>query len=169
MLSKKIEKALNEQINAELFSAYLYMSMSACFLDKNLEGFGNWMYIQALEEFAHAKKFYSFVIERGGRVKFTKIDEPRNEWENAEKVFEDAYAHEQYITERINNLVDMAMDEKDHATGVMLQWFVSEQVEEEANASAVLEKIRLAGSKGSGLFMIDRELSQRNFDAAEYE
>ena len=169
MLSKNIEKALNEQINAELFSAYLYMSMSAYFLDKNLEGFGNWMYIQALEEFAHAKKFYSFVIERGGRVKLTRIEEPGNEWENAEKVFEDAYAHEQYITERINKLVNMAMDEKDHATGVMLQWFVSEQVEEEANASAVLEKIRLAGSKGSGLFMIDRELSQRNFDAAEYE
>ncbi len=169
MISKKMEKALNDQINAELYSAYLYMAMSAHFSSLNLEGFANWFAIQAQEEAAHAKKFYDYVLESGSRVTLSQIDQPPSEWKDAENAFEEVYKHEQYVTSRINDLVNLAIEEKDHATNVMLQWFVSEQVEEEANASGILEKVRLAGTKGSGLFMMDRELAQRSYDASEYE
>ncbi len=169
MLSKKMEQALNDQINAELYSAYLYMAMSAHFSDQNLDGIANWFAVQAQEEIAHVKKFYDYVLECGSRVIFGQIDQPPSEWKDAETAFEDAYKHEQYITGRINDLMNLAIEEKDHATNVMLQWFVSEQVEEEANASGLLEKFRLAGSKGSGLFMMDMELAKRSFNASEYE
>jgi len=164
MISDRMRDALNAQINEELFSAYLYMAMSAHFQDANLPGFANWMEIQALEEFTHAKKFYDYIIERGGRVTLDAIKKPRGEWKSPEEAIAAAYGHEQHITGRINGLMDLALAEKDHASVAMLQWFVTEQVEEEANASAILNKIRMV-SGGNGIFFIDRELGKRVFTA----
>lgn len=162
MISKKIEEALNRQINAELYSAYLYLSMSAHFQTLNLKGFANWMRVQALEEFTHADKFYGFVLDRGGRVTLTAIDGPPTKWASPLAIFQEAYKHEQKVTGLINALVDLAIKEKDHATNTFLQWFVNEQVEEEANADGIAQQLKLVGD-GSGLLMLDRELAQRVF------
>ncbi len=164
MLSEKMEKALNKQINAELYSAYLYLSMASYFESVDLEGCANWMKAQTQEEMIHAMKIYDFVIERGGRVLLDAIEAPKQEWDSALAVFEHAYEHEKYVTSLINDLMNLAIEEKDHATQIFLQWFVSEQVEEEASASGVVQKLKLAGGpdgKGGGLFMVDRELGQR--------
>jgi len=163
MIKKNIQKALNKQINAELYSAYLYLSMSAYFQSINLAGFANWMRVQALEEMTHADKFYNFIVERGGRVELEAIEGPPKEWSSHLAVFENAYKHEQKVTSMINDLVELAIKEKDHASNIFLQWFVTEQVEEEASADEVVQKLKLVGDKGSGLFMIDGELSQRVF------
>lgn len=163
MLSKKMEAALNEQINAELFSAYLYLSMSAWFEAKNLKGFANWMYIQWQEETAHAMKFFKYVSERGGTVTLKAIDKPKGTWKNIIEVYAETLKHEQHVTSLINNLVNIAVAEKDHATGNFLQWFVAEQVEEEATASEILEELKLIEGKGPALLMIDREMRQRVF------
>lgn len=163
MIKKNIQKALNKQINAELYSAYLYLSMSAYFQSINLAGFANWMRVQALEEMTHADKFYNFIVERGGRVELEAIEAPPKEWASPLAVFENAYKHEQKVTSMINDLVDLAIKEKDHASNIFLQWFVTEQVEEEASADEVVQKLKLAGDKGSGLFMLDGELSKRVF------
>jgi ferritin len=163
MLSKKMEAALNEQINAELFSAYLYLSMSAWFETKNLKGFANWMYIQWQEETAHAMKFFNYVNERGGTVTLKAIDKPKATWKNIIEVFAETLKHEQHVTSLINNLVNIAVAEKDHATNNSLQWFVAEQVEEEATASEILEELKLIEGKGPALLMIDREMRQRVF------
>jgi len=163
MIKENIQKALNKQINAELYSAYLYLSMSAYFQSINLAGFANWMRVQALEEMTHADKFYNFIVERGGRVELEAIEAPPKEWSSHLAVFENAYKHEQKVTSMINDLVDLAIKEKDHASNIFLQWFVTEQVEEEASADEVVQKLKLAGDKGSGLFMIDGELSKRVF------
>jgi ferritin len=169
MIKPSIEEAINKQINAELYSAYLYMSMSANCSAMNLEGFANWFYVQGLEEFMHAKKFYDFLISRNGRVKLAGIAGPPTDWKSAESMFEETYKHEQHVTSLINALVDLSIEESDHATNAMLQWFVTEQVEEESNASSILEKIKLTGSQGSGIFMLDQELAKRVFIAAEYQ
>lgn len=166
MISAKMEKALNEQINAEAFSAYLYMSMSAYFKSCNLPGFAHWMDIQAHEEYLHSRKFYDYVIQRGGKVKLAKIDSPDTEWESPLAVFEAALKHEQYITSRINSLVDLSIKEKDHAAGIFLHWFVTEQVEEEENAGGIVEQLKLIADSKSGIFMLDRELGQRQPPAA---
>ncbi len=163
MISKKIEKAINEQINAEMYSAYLYLSMAAYFEDINLSGFANWMQVQAQEEMSHAMKFYRYINERGGRVTLKKIDAPPQEWKNAVEVMEQVYDHEQKVTSLINDLVNLANEQKDHATSNMLQWFVAEQVEEEANADELLQQLKLIGGKGQGILMLDRELKQRTF------
>ena len=163
MLSKKMEEALNEQINAETYSAYLYLSMSAYFQSVNLPGFAKWMYTQTLEEFTHAQKFFDYVNERGGRVILKSIKKPPSQWKSALAAFEDSYKHEQFVTSLINNLVDLARKEKDYATENFLQWFVSEQVEEEASVDEVIQKMKLAGDKGPGIFMIDQSLGQRVF------
>ena len=163
MLSDKMEKALNEQVNAEMYSAYLYLAMSAYFEDQNLSGFANWMHVQAQEEMTHAMKIYNYIHDRGGRVVLEQIDKPQSEWENAEKVVEEVFAHEQKVTQMIHNLVNLARDEKDHGTDNMLQWFVSEQVEEEANADELLQQVKMIGGQGHGLLMLDRELKQRQF------
>lgn len=168
MIKQSLEEAINQQINAEIYSAYLYMSMSAHCTSINLKGFANWMQVQAQEEFMHAKKFYDYLLNRGGRVKLLTVQGPPVEWKSVQHIFESTYEHEQEVTRRINALVDLAIKESDHATNAMLQWFVTEQVEEEANASEVLERIKLAGGEGSGLFMIDSELGARTFVAAEY-
>jgi ferritin len=163
MLSKKMEEALNEQINAEMYSAYLYLAMNAYFEDQNLSGFANWMYIQAQEEMTHAMKIYRFINDRGGRVMLKPIEGPKTEWEGPVKVMEEVYEHEQKVTSLIHNLVDLAREEKDHGTDNMLQWFVAEQVEEEANADEILQQVKMIDGKGHGILMLDRELSKRVF------
>ncbi len=156
-----MEKALNEQVNAELYSAYLYLSMAAYFESLDLKGCATWMYAQVQEEMVHAMKIYNYIDERGGRVIMDAIAAPRNEWDSALEVFEHAYQHEQHVTSLINNLMDLAISERDHATQIFLQWFVTEQVEEEASAGGVVERLKLAGESTGGLFMVDRELGQR--------
>ena len=163
MLSSKMENAFNEQINAEMYSAYLYLSMAAYFEDKNLPGFANWMHIQFKEEWAHAMKFFNFVVERGGRVELKAIEKPKKEWNDAVEVMEETYEHEKHVTSLIHNLMSLAHEEKDYASVSMLQWFVDEQVEEEATASGLLEKLKMIDGKGAGMFMMDKELEARVF------
>jgi ferritin len=163
MLSTKMQDALNDQLNAEIYSAYLYLSMEAYFQDKSLTGFANWMRVQTQEELTHAQKFYDFINERGGRVKLKPIDAPPWDWESPLAVFEAAYKHETIVTGLINKLVDLALVESDHATDTFLQWFVSEQVEEEDNTSTVVDRIKLVGEVSGGLFLLDQELGQRTF------
>jgi len=163
MIKEKIQDALNEQINAELYSSYLYLSMSAYFESNNLKGCANWMRVQTQEELVHAMKFYDYLIERGGKVVLSSIESPPTEWPSPLAIFENAYQHEQKVTGLINELVDLAIAEKDHATNNFLQWFVSEQVEEEASADEVVQKIKLMGDARGGIFMLDRELAQRVF------
>ena len=161
MLSKKMEKALNGQINAELYSSYLYLAMSAYFESTGLGGFSRWMQAQAQEELLHAMKFYHFVNERGGRVVLDMIEAPTSKWKTPMAVFQATYAHEQKVTGLINSLVDLAVKEKDHATNSFLQWFVTEQVEEEATANEIVDKLKLVADAPGGLFMLDRELGAR--------
>ena len=165
MLTEKMQAALNEQINAEFYSSYLYLSMSAYFESINLGGFANWMKVQAEEELLHGMKFYDFVNERGGRVTLGAIDAPQTEWDSPLAAFEAVYKHEQKVTGLINDLVNLAIEEKDHATNIFLQWFVTEQVEEEAGADEVVQKLKLMGDARGGMFMFDRELGQRTFAA----
>jgi ferritin len=165
MLSPKMETALNNQINAEYYSSYLYLSMAAYFDSVNLPGFANWMRIQQQEELLHALKFFDFVSERNARVKLTAIEGPETEWDSPLAVFEATLAHEQHVTGLINKLVDLALAESDHATNNFLQWFVAEQVEEEATADGILQQLRLMKDAPGGLFMMDRELAQRVFTA----
>jgi ferritin len=163
MLSEKMDKALNEQLNAEMYSAYLYLSMSAHFKGINLNGFSNWMMVQAQEEMEHAMKFYDFIQERGGAVTLKTIDGPPTSWNSPLALFEAVLEHEQKVTGLINDLVDLAMAEKDHASNIFLQWFVTEQVEEEDNASEAINQIKMVENDKSGLFMLDRELGQRTY------
>ncbi len=161
MLKPKIQDALNEQINAELYSSYLYLSMSAWFESKTLAGMANWMRIQAQEELLHAMKFFDFINERNGLVVLTQIEAPRTEWNAPLEVFENSLAHEEKVTGLINALVDLSLAESDHATDTFLQWFVTEQVEEEAAAQTVVDKLKLGGDNPVALFMIDSELAGR--------
>jgi len=158
-----MHKALNDQLQAEFFSAYLYLSMSAYFEDQGLDGMANWMTIQFQEEQSHALKFYHYITERGGKVELQAIEKPKNEWDGALNVFEEALEHEQMISGRINDLADLAIQEKDHATHNMLQWFIAEQVEEEANVESIVGQLQLIGGQGHGIFMIDREMRGRTF------
>lgn len=163
MLSPKMEAALNTQINAEYYSSYLYLSMAAYFDSINLPGFANWMRIQNQEEMFHTMRFFDFVAERSSRVKLTAIEGPETEWDSPLSVFEATLAHEQHVTSLINKLVDLAVAESDHATNNFLQWFVGEQVEEEATADGILQQLRLMKDAPGGLFMMDRELGQRTY------
>ena len=161
MLSKAMEESLNRQINRELYSAYLYLGMSAYFETESLKGFAQWMKAQAKEERAHAMKIYDYVVARNGRVTLGDIETPRGKWTSAGKVFEEVYAHEQKVTGMINALVDLAIKEKDHATFEMLQWFVKEQVEEEEHANEILSQIRIVGDQPGHLFCLDHHLGKR--------
>lgn len=162
MLNKKIEESLNNQLNMELYSAYIYLSMASYFQSINLSGFAHWMNVQLQEEQTHAIRFYNFINERNGRVTLQQIDKPKIDWSSPLEAFEDALRHEEKVTESINNMVNLAIDNKDHATNIFLQWFVTEQVEEEASVSEVINKLNLMGDN-SGLFLVDRELAQRVF------
>jgi len=161
MISKKMEESLNKQINAEFYSSYLYFSMAADFETKNLPGFAHWMYMQAQEEWGHGTRIYNYINEQQGKVKLEAIDAPQTEWASPLEVFEAAYKHEQYVTSLINDLVTLANEERDYATNIFLQWFVTEQIEEEASASTIAEKLKMIGDNPQGLFMLDRELIQR--------
>lgn len=161
MVSEKMVDALNKQLNAELYSAYLYLSMSAYFDSINLKGFANWMKMQAEEEYLHAMRFYDYISDRGGRVKLFAIEEPPSEWSSPLDAFEAVYNHEVRVTGLIHQLVDLALSEKDYSTYNMLQWFVSEQVEEEASADDIFQKLKMAGNDGPALMMIDKELALR--------
>lgn len=163
MLSEQIHKAINGQINAELYSAYLYQSMMAHFDALGLSGFGTWMRIQSMEETLHAYKFYDYVIERGGKVTLTAIDGPETEWESPLAAFQQVLEHEQKVTGLINALMDIALDTRDHASSSFLQWFIDEQVEEEAAAEQIVNKLKLIGDNPQALLMLDTELGARVF------
>jgi ferritin len=169
MLTEKMQKALNDQLNAEFYSSYLYLSMNAYFKSVNLDGFANWMYYQAQEELEHSMKFYDSIIQRGGKVELMQIEAPPTEWSSPLAVFEATLEHEQKVSGLINDLVDVAHEERDHATNIFLQWFVSEQVEEEENVGGVLEQLKLMGDAQGGLFMMDRELAKRSPSAGSTE
>ncbi len=162
MASKKMIKSLNEQLNKELFSSYLYLSMSAYFEEDNLNGMAAWMRFQSQEEYAHAMKFYDFIHKIGGRVKLAQIDTPKDKWENPLAAFKEAYEHEKFISKSIHEIVDLAMEEKDHAARSFLNWFVDEQVEEEENANLIVEKFKMIGDNKTALYMLDKELGARN-------
>ncbi|MCE5248758.1 ferritin [bacterium] len=163
MLSKKMEKALNEQINKEMYSSYLYLSMVAYFESLNLPGFSQWMRVQTQEELFHGMKIYDHINQRGGRVVLKAIDAPVTEWASPLAAFEAAYDHEKFITNSINKLVDLARTEHDHATDIFLQWYVTEQIEEEMNADTISRQLKLAGESPNALLMLDRELGARVF------
>ena len=163
MLSQNMEQALNKQLNAELYSAYLYLSMAAYFYSLNLNGFANWMTVQNQEETMHAMKFYNYINERGGRITLAQIDGPPTNWHSPLEVFEETLKHEEKVTGLINNLVDLAIAERDHAANAFLQWFVTEQVEEEASANEIIQNLKMAGNDPHALFMLDRELGARVF------
>ena len=163
MLSDRMQKAFNDQINAELYSAYLYLSMSAYFEDTGMEGCASWMRVQYLEEQSHAMKMLDYVCERGGRVLLGAIDAPPTEWKSSEDVFVVTFEHEKKVSGLINSLMTVAREENDYASESFLRWFVDEQVEEEASAEAVVNKMRMVGGAGHGLFMLDREVGQRTF------
>ncbi|OGS12451.1 MAG: ferritin [Elusimicrobia bacterium RIFOXYA2_FULL_58_8] len=162
-INNKMEEAINKQVNAELYSAYLYLGMSARCSELNLKGMANWFYVQAQEEMTHAMKFYRFILERSGSARLPGIEGVRSDWKNPLEMFAAAYEHEQKVTALINNLMDIATAERDHASASMLNWFIDEQVEEEANASEITEKLKLVGESREGLFMLDKELSTRVF------
>jgi ferritin len=163
MISKKMEEALNGQLNAELYSAYLYLSMAAYFESSALAGFANWMRVQNAEEQFHVMKLYDYIIERGGRVILRPIEAPPSDWDSPLAVFEATLTHEQKVTGLINDLMDLARGEKDNASEIFLQWFVNEQVEEEDNVSKVLGQLKLIKDSPQALFMMDREMGQRVF------
>ncbi len=161
MMTSKMEKALNEQINEEMYSAYLYLAMSAWFESQNLPGFASWMKVQAREENTHAMRFFEFIHGRRGRVMLKAIKEPDKEWKSPLAAFEAALEHEQHITGRINDLANQAVAEKDHATGGLLQWFVKEQVEEEATADRVVQMLKMAANAPGALLMLDHQMGER--------
>jgi ferritin len=162
MISKKMQDAFNDQIAAEFHSAYIYLAMSAYLESIDLPGCATWMRLQYQEELAHGEKFFDYLHERDGRAEVRAIDTPPLEWSSVLDVFEKAYAHEQKVTGLIDKLVDLAREEKDRASEIFLQWFVTEQVEEEASVNAIIQKLKMVGDSKGGLFMVDRELGQRS-------
>jgi ferritin len=163
MLGKKMQEALNAQINAEQYSSYLYLSMAAWADKMNLKGFGQWFRVQATEELIHVTKFFNYVLDRRGEVVLQAVAAPPIEWKSPEDVFEATLTHEQHVTSLIHKLSELAVAEKDHATRNVIEWFIAEQVEEEAAADDILNQIKLTGTAPAGLFMIDRELGTRSF------
>lgn len=163
MISQKLQDAINYQINKELFSEYYYLSMAAYLSNAGLAGFENFFLVQVEEERFHAMKMYKFLNERGGRVILSQIDTPKTEFKSSLEIFQLAYEHEQLVTKLINELMDLAIAENDHAAKSFLNWFVDEQVEEEASMEAILNQLTLIGGKGHGILMIDKELAARTF------
>ncbi len=163
MINEKMQAALNEQINAEFYSSYIYLSMAAYFDSENLPGFSSWMKVQAQEEVSHAMILFNYVCERGGRVLVEAIEKPDTEWESTLAAFEAAYNHECKVSGLINNLVDLALELRDHATNAMLQWFVSEQVEEENSADDIVQKLKRASGNPNAILMLDSQLAARVF------
>jgi len=162
-LNKKVETVLNNQINAEFSSAFLYLSMSAWFENKGLKGFANWMRIQYLEENTHALKFHDYILKCAGKVTLQPIESVETEWKGILDAFNEAYKHELKITEMIGNCYEVALAEKDHATASMLQWYIDEQTEEESNVLTIIDQINLIGENGQAIYLLDKELSTRVF------
>jgi len=163
MISQKLQDAINYQINKELFSEYYYLSMASYFSSVGLDGFENFFLVQVEEERFHAMKMYHFLNERGSRVILSQIDTPKTEFKSPLEVFQLAYEHEQLVTKLINDLMDIAIAENDHAARSFLNWFVDEQVEEEASMETIVNKLKLIGGAGHGLLMMDQELAARTF------
>ena len=163
MLTEKIGRELNEQMNREFYSANLYLALSAWLDAHSLKGMAHWMRLQAEEEQEHGMKIFDFIQERGGQAIMGAIEAPPIEWESTLQVFEAAWEHERFITSHINELADLAIQEKDFATQSFLQWFITEQVEEEATTSGICDRLRIVGEDGRGILMIDQELGRRNF------
>ncbi len=161
MISKAMQDAINEQIKNEFYSAYLYLSMAAHYEAANLKGFAHWMRAQAKEEQGHAMKFYDYLFDRGGCVTLQAIPQPPVEWKSSLDVFQQVYEHEQKVTGMIENLYALASEENDYASQIMLQWFITEQVEEEKNASDIVEQIKRVGEQGPTLMLLDRQLAAR--------
>ena len=163
MISKEVSNVLKEQINKELFSAYLYLSMSAYFSDLGLNGFANWMRVQFQEEQAHAMLIYDFIISRGEKVVLEAIEKPKNEWNNVLEVMEEVLTHEVYVTSLINNVLSVAEASKDRATRSYFMWFIDEQVQEEASAQEIISNLKLIGDDKSALYLLDKDLATRVF------
>jgi ferritin len=161
MMSKKMTDALNQQINEEYYSNYIYLAMAAYLDDKDLEGMAHWMRMQAQEEYLHGMKIFDYMIERGARVELKAVAAPPKEWDSPLAAFEAAFEHECLMTAHINTLADLAISEKDHATNNIMQWYVTEQVEEESNVDSIVKKLKMMGADGHGLFLMDRELASR--------
>lgn len=167
VIGEKMVKALNQQLNREIYSAYLYLSMSAYFESLGFKGFANWMKVQWQEELLHAMKFFDYIASRGGRIELYAIEEPPKNWSSPLNAFEFGLEHEKKVTKLISDLVELSIAEKDHATFNMLQWFVKEQVEEEESFAEIVGKLKLAGDDGRILFLIDNELAKRKFGDSE--
>lgn len=169
MIGKKMQEAINEQIKHELESAYLYLSMVAYFHSEGLDGMAQWMRAQTQEELMHAMKFFDHIRDRNGRVELLPLAQPKREWTSPLQAFQEAYQHEQFISSKIDGLVKLAAAEGDHPASILLQWFVTEQVEEEASTSKVAQMLERIGDSGHGLVMLDRELGTRSFTASTTE
>jgi ferritin len=161
MIGKAMQDAMNDQINKELFSSYLYLSMAAYFENKNLMGFAHWMHVQEGEEREHAMKFYDFILERGGQVVLKAIDAPATTWNSNLELFREVAKHEGEVTASINTLYELALAEKDYPAQVMLQWFINEQVEEEKNAAEIVANLELIEERGTAVLMLDHNLAKR--------
>ncbi len=161
MITKKMETALNGQINKEFYSAYLYLAMSAYCNKLGMPGAEHWFRMQYDEEVLHMTKMFDYVMQHGGNAHLLQIDEPPREFGTILDVFEASLAHEQFVTMSINEMLDVAVNEKDHATQVFLQWYITEQVEEESNVEEIVQRLKLAGDNGGALMMIDDRLAQR--------
>jgi ferritin len=169
MISQRVQDAFNGQVNAEAYSAYLYLAMSAYFESLSLKGMASWMRVQAQEETTHAMKFFDHIQSRGGRVVLTEIAPPPAEWDSPLAAFEAAYEHEKVISGEINKLVDLSITESDHASNAFLQWFVTEQVEEEESVLEIVDQLKLIGDDRSAMFLLERELGQRVAPTGEAE
>jgi ferritin len=163
MISQKLQDAMNEQMKNEFFSAYLYKSMVAYFEQEELKGFANWLQVQALEELTHGERFFRHLCDVGGKALMLGIDAPKTDFQSALEAFEYGLTHERFVSSRINQLMDLAREESDHAAQIMLQWFVTEQVEEEANFTSMVKKLKIVEGDGRGLLLLDQEAAQRVF------
>jgi ferritin len=162
-INKKVEEVLNKQVNAEFWSAYLYLSMSAWCESKGLKGFANWMYVQYQEEVAHALKIFNFVLTRSGEIKLEPIAAVDHSWNSVLHMLEETYRHELVVTDLIGNCYEVSVSERDHSTASMLQWYIDEQTEEENNVVAIIDQLKLLGEKGEGIYLLDKELATRIF------
>ena len=161
MINKSMQDAMNDQINKELYSSYLYLSMAAYLEDRNLSGFAHWMRVQETEEREHAMKLYDFIVERGGRVMLKAIEAPKTEWKSTLELAEEVAAHEAVVTASIHALYELALKEKDYSAQIMLQWFITEQVEEERNAAEIVSNLKLIEDRGTAVLMLDHRLAKR--------
>jgi ferritin len=162
MISKAMQAAVNEQINKELYSSYLYLSMAAYFENKNLPGFAKWMHIQSDEERGHGMKLYGHLVDRNGRVALKAIAAPGTEWKTNLEAFKEVQVHEQEVTASINSLYELALKEKDYPMQVLLQWFINEQVEEEKNAADIVQQLEMIDAHGTAVLMLDHQLGKRS-------